>query len=47
MAMSVAWVVVSVAVEVVPPPNRSERLSVPATCRSRTAADSMAASLMR
>ena len=35
------------AVEAAPPPNRSDRLSVPATCRSRTAADSMAASLMR
>ena len=30
-----------------PPPNRRERLSVPATWRSSTAADSMAASLMR
>ena len=45
--MIVALAPVSPAVDAAPPPNRSERLSVPATWRSSTAADSMAASLMR
>ena len=46
--MIVALVPVRPTVDAAPaPPNRSERLSVPATWRSSTAADSMAASLMR
>ena len=42
-----AFVAVRPAADTASPPKRSDRLSVPATCRSSTAADSMAASLIR
>jgi hypothetical protein len=46
MAMIVAFVAVSPAVGAAPPKS-SDKLSVPATCRNRTAADNTAASLRR